>query len=80
MIDSSYKDDNPLASGSCLVGTAYEKYQHQDVDSPQICKNNPLKINPSTQLEAQITQLLIAQYLGARMMKNLEEMTYNKEE
>ena len=55
MIDSSYKDDNPLAVGSCPMGTAYEKYQHQDVDSPQICKNNPLKINPSTQLEAQIT-------------------------
>ena len=80
MIDSSYKDDNLLAVGSCPIGAAYEKYQHQDVDSPQICKNNPPKINPSTQLEEQITQLLIAQYLGARMMKNLEDMTYNKEE
>ena len=80
MIDSSYKDDNPLVVVSCPVGTAYEKYQHQDVDSPQICKNNPLKINPSTQLEGQITHLLIAQSLGARMMTNLDDMTYNEEE
>ena len=80
MIDSSYKDDNPLAAGSFPVGTTYEKYQHQDVDSPQICTNNPLKINPSTQLEAQITQLLIAKYLGSRMMTNLEDMTYNEED